>query len=250
MSGECSTKVEIRLMVRPFSCRVKQACLLTACLAFFGLSAGRASAADRYFAMVFSSQAKPKLPRYTHVWATMVKVSNAELPPDQWVYKIDTISWVPASLVVRTFKLRPEKGANLTLKETLAFVQNHHEHVSVWGPFEAPEHIYCEFMTQKARLESGRVLYQCIDSFRNPETVSDCIHSLTDIDRMNSRSAYPLSRFGDEAASEFVKVIKARGRFAAGGPSVEFAYQVLGLQCYSISRRTTEESCRRFSIGR
>jgi hypothetical protein len=236
-------------MVRPSSCGAKQACLLAVCLALLGLSAGRASAADRYFAMVFSSQAKPKLPRFTHVWATMVKVSNAELPPEHWVYKIDTISWVPASLVVRTFKLRPEVGANLTLKETLAFAQKHQEHVSVWGPFETPEFIYCEFMTQKARLESGRVLYQCIDSLHNPETVSDCIHSLTDMDRMNSRSAYPLSRFGDEAASEFVKVIKARGRFIAAGPSVEFAYQALGLQCYAISRRTTESS-RRFSMGR
>ena len=236
-------------MVRPFSCGVNQVCLLAACIAFFGLSAGHASAADRYFGMIFSSQAKPKLPRHTHVWATMVKVSNAELPPDQWIYRIDTISWVPASLVVRTFKLRPEKGANLTLQETLAFAQKYHEHVSVWGPFEAPEFIYCEFMAQKARLESGQVLYQCIDSLRNPETVSDCIHSLTDMDRMNSRSAYPLSRFGDEAASDFVKVIKARGRFIGEGPSVEFAYQALGLQCYSITRRSTEPA-RRFSIGR
>jgi hypothetical protein len=228
---------------------MKQVSLVAACVALSGLAPGSAAGAERYFAMVFSSQAKPKLPRYTHVWATMVKVSNAELPPDRWVYQIDTISWVPASLVVRTLKLRPERGANLTLKETLAFAQKHHEHVSVWGPFEAPAFIYCEFMTQKARLESGRVLYQCIDSLSNPETVSDCIHSLTDMDRMNSRSAYPLSRFGDEAASEFVKVIKGRGRFIAEGPCVEFAYQALGLQCYPIQRRNVE-SDRRPLLGR
>ena len=236
-------------MVRPFSSRVKQACLVAACLTLFGLSPDRATAADRYFALVFSSQATPKLPRFTHVWATMVKVSNVELPPEQWVYQIDTISWFPATLVVRTFKLRTEPGVNLSLHETIKVVQSHHEHVSVWGPFEAPVFMYREFMCQKARLESGAVRYQAIDSLRNAQTVSDCIHSLTDMDRSNDRSAYPLSRFGDEAAEQFVKVIKQRGRLIAEGPSVEFAYQVLGLQCYAIRRRTTEPAVQ-FAVGR
>ena len=74
----------------------------------------------------------------------MVKVSNVEMPPDQWKYQIDTISWFPATLVVHTFRLRPEPGVNLTLNDTLAVVQNQRQHVSVWGPFEVPEFIYCE----------------------------------------------------------------------------------------------------------
>ncbi len=227
----------------------KQVFLSIACIACFTHTEESANGAERYFGLVFSSQAKPKLPRFTHVWATMVKVSNAELPPDQWVYQIDTISWVPASLHVRTFKLRPEPGANLSLKDTLAFVQSHHEHVSVWGPFEVPAFIYPQFMCQKARLESGQVLYQCIDSFRSPKNVSDCIHSLTDMDRQNGRDAYPLSRFGDDAADEFVKVLKDRGRVIASGPSVEFAYQALGLQCYAITRRTCTTT-KQFGLGR
>jgi hypothetical protein len=231
-------------MFRPFFRLSKRACLVVACFASFGLTEGSAAGADRYFALIFSSQATPKLPRFTHVWATMVKVSNVELPPDRWVVQVDTISWFPATLVVRTLRLRPERGVNLNLRDTLAVVQNQGQHVSVWGPFEMCQSSYCDFMIQKARLESGQVLYQAIDKWRDPKNVSDCIHSLTDMDRMNDRSAYPLSRFGDEAADQFVKVLRERGRFIASGPSVEFAYQILGLQCYSIARRTCESTRR------
>src|ERR1700690_708086 len=103
-------------MVRSCSRLLKQVSLLAASLALFGFTGGPATGAERYYGLVFSSQAKPRLPRFTHVWATMVKVSNVELPPDQWVYQIDTISWFPATLVVRTFKFRPEPGINLSLK--------------------------------------------------------------------------------------------------------------------------------------
>lgn len=214
--------------------------LFTTCLVLLVCSARPAVSAERYFAFVFSSQAVPKLPRFTHVWATMLKVGKVELPPDQWTCQIDTISWFPATLKVHTLRLRPEPGVNLGLHETIAHVQKQHQHVSAWGPFEVPEFIYCEFMTQKARLESGRILYQAIDSLSCPENVSDCIHSLTDMDRQNGRSAYPLSRFGDDAAAEFVNVVKRRGQFVATGETIEFAYQALGLSCDSITRRGCE----------
>jgi hypothetical protein len=222
------------------------------CLAIIALLAGGqngAQAADRYFALVFSSQARPKLPRYTHVWATMVHVANAEQPPSQWAFQVDTISWFPASLVVHTFKLRSEPGINLDLQKTLAHVQRQGQHVSVWGPREVPQFMYCEFMTQKARLESGQVQYQAIDSFRNPQNVSDCIHSLTDMDRARSRTAYPLSRFGDDAAEQFVKVLAKRGHLLPVDAMTETVYQALGLPCQCITRRSCT-SDGRFPLGR
>jgi hypothetical protein len=201
------------------------------------LSATPATAADRNFVFIFSSQSCPKLPRFTHVWASMVKVTGADLPFTQRTLQLDTISWFPATLSVHTFRLRPEPGINLDLHATLEQVQHQHQHVSVWGPFEVPEFIYCEFMMQKARLESGQVLYQAIDSLRPPERVSDCIHSLTDMDRQHGRSAYPLNRFGDDAAAGFVRVIKERGGAVPEGEFVELAYQALDLRCYSVMRR-------------
>jgi hypothetical protein len=208
-----------------------------------------AFAADRYFAFVFSSQAKPKFPRFTHVWATMVKVSNAESPPTEWKFQVDTISWYPATLVVHTFRFRSEPGVNLSLKETLDLVQKHREHVSVWGPCEVPEFMYTEFLTQKCHLESGAVRYQCIDSLRDPTSVSDCIHSLTDMDRTNSRSAYPLSRFGDDAAEEFVKVLAKRGQLLPQDPVSETVFQALDLSCHCVTRRTCTSEVR-FPLGR
>lgn len=227
-------------MLRPLLGPINRLMLLTACLVTLVCLTRPAAGAERYFAFVFSSQAVPKLPRFTHVWATMVKVGKLELPCDQRTFQVDTISWFPATLKVHTLRLHPETGVNLGLHETIARVHQQHQHVSVWGPFEVPEFMYCEFMTQKARLESGRILYQAIDSLSCPENVSDCIHSLTDMDRQNRRSAYPLSRFGDDAAAEFVNVIKRRGQFVASDESIEFAYQALGISCGSITRRACE----------
>ena len=237
---------EFSLMVRRIGLSNLGFCL--ACLASFGFGTRSAHAADRYFALVFSSQAKPKMPRFSHVWATVVKVSNAELPAEKWCFQAETISWFPASLVVHTFKLRAEPGVNLDLQKTICHVQKQGQNVSVWGPREIPEFMYHEFMKQKCRLESGQVAYQCIDSFRDPNNVSDCIHSLTDMDRSRGRAAYPLSRFGDEAAEQFVRVLAKRGRFLPVDAMCEAVYESLGLQCQCVIRRTcTTEG--RFPLG-
>jgi hypothetical protein len=206
-------------------------------IAFLGTFHSSAWANERYFVVVFSSQAKPKLPRFTHVWATMIKVCNAEQPPAQWTYQIETISWFPASLSVHIFRLRPEAGANLGLQETLCVVQKQGQHISAWGPFEVPQSIYCEFMAQKARLESGQVRYKAIDRFRNPADVSDCIHSLSDMDQARRRADYPLSRVGDDAARDFAAILTKRGCCAVKDGGAELAYQALGLQCGCITRR-------------
>ncbi len=208
---------------------------LLLCVLAIALTGSSARANERYFLVLFSSQAKPKLPRFTHVWATMIRVNNAELPPERWTYQIDTISWYPASLKVHIFRLRTEPGVNLSLQKTLCVVQENGEHVSSWGPFEVPQSIYCEFLAQKARLESGQVRYKAIDTLRSPVDVSDCIHSLTDMDRTQGRSAYPLSRFGDEAAQELAAVLIRRGASRGNDCAAELAYQALGLRC--VSRR-------------
>ena len=67
--------------------------------------------------------------------------------------------------------------------------------------------------TQKARLESGRILYQAIDSFRSPNTSAIAsIRSPTWIARQSLGVSTP--PFRQRCRVEVVKVIKERSRYA------------------------------------
>src|SRR5688572_14571116 len=50
---------------------------------------------ERYFMLVFGSQSDPKQPKYTHTWATIVKVNGCDGPGAPTVEE-HTISWMPA----------------------------------------------------------------------------------------------------------------------------------------------------------
>src|SRR4051794_20670459 len=56
----------------------------------------------RYFVLIFGSQSTPWQPRYTHTWATVVKVTQPE-GPGQPTVEEQTISWLSTALVVRPF---------------------------------------------------------------------------------------------------------------------------------------------------
>src|SRR6516164_5359389 len=97
---------------------------------------GSAQGGERYYAMIFGSQSSPKLLRYTHTWATFIRVvGEGDDPLGYQVYQ-HTISWLPASLVVRVLSPVPEQGANLDLYATLDVVLKDRESVTMWGPFE------------------------------------------------------------------------------------------------------------------
>jgi hypothetical protein len=115
-----------------------------------------ARAEERHYVIIFGSQSTPRLPRYTHTWATFVKAGGEGL--DSTNYQIDevfTISWLPADLVVRSLRLRAQQGVNLDLEATLAYVLQR-ERVSEWGPFKISQRFYERALERKAELESGR----------------------------------------------------------------------------------------------
>src|SRR5690349_18163739 len=93
---------------------------LAGLLALSGLLlASSAARADRHYLLIFGSQTQPKIPRYTHTFCTIVRVADplpgcANLP-----LEVHTISWLPATLKVRPFRLHAEPGHNFTLEETL-----------------------------------------------------------------------------------------------------------------------------------
>jgi hypothetical protein len=160
------------------------------------------SADEHYFALTFGSQSHPKQLRYTHTWATIVRAVGTG--PDLSTYQlfVHTISWYPASRNVRVWALRPEKGVNMTLEETLAEVYKNGESVNLWGPFVLTKDVYDRSLRVYGALMSGRVQYRAIST--NADLyIADCIHAVAAVDPMFGRGHYPLIRIG-KPASRFI----------------------------------------------
>src|SRR5437762_11727143 len=136
-----------------------------------------AQAQDRYYVLVFSSQSEPKKFRYTHTWATFVRVPCAGGP-----LEVNTISWLPATLVIRPLALFTEPGVNLDLYSSINQARSDCERISVWGPYEIRCELYQRALERKAGLENGEYKYKAIDLFVYGASASDCIHSVTDLD--------------------------------------------------------------------
>jgi hypothetical protein len=195
---------------------------------------------EHYYVAVFGSESTPKVPRYTHTWATFVYLRE----PPECAFEVHTISWMPATLDIHPWDFRPEPGVNLDLHFTIKMVLGHRERVSQWGPYECRPELYRRFLVQKAFMESGQVGYQCIDTVGESARQGDgcdCIHAITDMDPQFGRSYYRLSRFG-EAGSEFiVEQLMTRGVLLNPQPQ-DWLNERLGLTGYPILHRTYLDS--------
>src|SRR5204863_1128531 len=92
-----------------------------------------------------------------------------------------TISWLPANLKIRFLALLPEPGHNFDLHETLRFVLNDCQRVSLWGPYQINCDLYQLACKQIQLLQSGEVRYKAVDSGYPSNRVSNCIHALSSI---------------------------------------------------------------------
>ena len=194
---------------------------------------------ERYFVLVFGSQSTPERPKYTHSWATVVKVAGCDGPGAPTVEEY-TISWMPASLDIRPWTFRVELGANLALHFTIEEMLRNKERVSVWGPYEVGPGLFHRFQVQKAFMESGRVGYQCIDSLGEAARSGDgcdCIHAVTDMDPLFARNRYPLSYFGDSASLHLVRQLQTRPIIIHPEADHGWLLPLLGLDKYPIERR-------------
>jgi hypothetical protein len=195
-------------------------------------------AEEQFYLIVFGSQSTPKLARWTHTWATLVRVrqqSGREPAIDQI-----TISWLPATLVVHPMSFHVETGVNVDLHETIEYALVHKEHVSEWGPYECRPRLYYRSRVQKGYLESGEIGYQAIDvvgeAARNGNGC-DCIHAITDQDPLFTRNRYPLRRFGNSASEFIVKEMWRRGLLIQPEQTHDWLNAVLGLDRYPIKHR-------------
>jgi hypothetical protein len=199
----------------------------------------KAPPGEHYYVIVFGSQSTPKLPRFTHTWATVAHaVEEADGTPR--LKEHHTISWLPASLNIQPLYLHPVQAVNLGLHETIEYVQGNTERVSEWGPYECLPRIYLRFLVQKEFLETYAIGYQAWDTVGEAARTGDgcdCIHAITDMDPVYSRSRYPLAWLG-EAASErlLIRLSEGRALYHPEQPD-DWLDGALGLERYPIIHR-------------
>lgn len=207
---------------------------------------GTARSGEHYYAIIFGSQSSPKLLRYTHTWATFVRVVGEGNDPRGYQVEQHTISWLPESLDVRTWAFLPEKGVNLDLYATLDAVSRDRESVTMWGPFEIIGPVYERSLRVKAILDSGAAEYRAISTPRNL-LVSDCIHAVAAVDPVFGRGHYPLIRVGKPASRYIARQVMTRSLFDQYQTDASWLIPRLGLDRYPIEiippQQITKRNC-------
>jgi hypothetical protein len=187
---------------------------LSALAVLSGFSLRPASAQDGYYITVFGSGSHPLATRRTHTFAT---VSHVQQTPEGPVAVNDTISWMPATLHIRPFALRPEPGVNLTQEESLRWAESVGIRTSMWGPFEITPERYAALMARKADLENGRIAYRAVGGFTKSAPVSNCGQSFARAGVVGQKFLEPTPYPGEQGTSKLVE----RGIRTAPHPVVE-----------------------------
>ena len=196
---------------------------------------------ERYFVLIFGSESRPKKAKFTHTWATAVRVT--EIANGLPAVEQHTISWMPATLDIRPLSLRVEEGKNLDLAFTIEEMLRHDELVSVWGPYEVGSGLFQRFLVQKQFMESGCVGYQCIDAIGEAARTGrgcDCIHAVTDMDPLYDRTRYPLAYFGEAASRHIVRQLHERPTIIRPDQCNDWLLPMLGLDKYPITRQKSD----------
>jgi hypothetical protein len=195
---------------------------------------------EHFYVIVFASQSTPKRPAYAHSFATVVHTAE-KCPGEETILEHHTISWLPATLVIRPLRFHAEPGDNLPLHDTLRYVLRNEQRVSEWGPYECRPSFYHRFVVQKEFLESGAVGYQAVDNVGEAARTGNacaCIHAITDMDPLFSRANYPLIWYGDDASANIVGRMHDRDVLLQPEVTHEWLHEALGLTAYPITRRT------------
>lgn len=207
---------------------------LAAALLALMLAPERAPAQDRHYMWVFSSQSTPKRPKYTHTWAVFARVSELD---GQTSFEAFAISWMPATLNIRGYAIRPETGVNLDLPTTLRLVNSQDQRISLWGPFAISPVLFDRAVAQKARLEDGEVEYRMVDPLVRNLYISDCIHAVSDIAGQSRLSYVEAVFFGEAAGRRIAHGFQRLGMACPVQEDLRWIEQALGMDCYPIVRR-------------
>jgi len=126
----------------------------------------------RYFMVVWAYQGPGNAARDSHTFASFYAgddLADGHVEPA-------TISWFPATGVVRPFGL--ERGRNFSLAQTLAMACRAGKQVASWGPYEITFGLYRRALARISLLKSGKVSYSMM-SLR--QGTMNCIEAAGDI---------------------------------------------------------------------
>jgi hypothetical protein len=138
-----------------------------------------------YYMVIFASQPDSNETRLSHTFATFVKAGRKTESEQERIEETHTISWMPRSFDIAILRRRPEDGTNLDLPTTLRWAQSVGARIYAWGPYQIEQELYGRALRQEARLNSGAVQFKVIDEKFRPESASNCIHAVIDIDMDN-----------------------------------------------------------------
>ncbi len=166
--------------------------------------ANTAAAGEAYYLLVFGSQL-PGLnrPAHTHSFATFVRATGLGEGCAAPQIQAWTISWLPRTLDIEVYRLRPECGVNLDLHGTLRWAFDDGQRVSMWGPYQIQKDLFDRALAQVAFLQSGAVCYKAVDTGYSTERVCNCIHAIADVALDSPRLHVGVPGWG-ESASYFV----------------------------------------------
>ena len=199
----------------------------------FALTVGETRGEEFYYVMIFGSQSKPKLLRYTHTWATFIRAVGEGPDANSYALYQHTISWLPQSLDVRTWTLLPEPGVNLDLYQTWTPSTTIASTSPCGGRSGSCPQVYERSLGVKAILDSGRAEYRAISTPRNL-LISDCIHAVAAVDPVFGRGHYPLIRVGKPASRYIARQFMTRSLFDQYQTEASWLIPRLGLDRYPI----------------
>lgn len=176
----------------------------------------------RYFIIPFASTSRDGTNRIeeSHTWALFVKTNAA-----REVVETQTISWMPATGIIRPLSTSPEVGKNYSLEETFAWTTKLGAIVKRWGPYEIVPELYERAAKRVMELENGMYKYVILDSqVREQRLAFHCIHALSDIIGPKLQTIVKRGDDGTEAV-----IMHFRPYFLNVGQDHEWLIRQLGL---------------------
>jgi hypothetical protein len=170
------------------------------------LAAFGSARADTFYVVVFGADSKPQRPKFSHSWATFVRLPGdcgCGPPADPKPLESITISWMPCKIELTPHRPLSEPGTNLDLQASFAAAYAHCEHVGAYGPLQIDECLFCRAKQHLNELESGAIRYKTIDAGHPFLNACNCIHALTAFESGQPRVRVGRTNFG-EVASYFV----------------------------------------------
>ena len=137
---------------------------------------------ESYYVVVFSAQ-RPVInqPNHAHNWGAFIRVGGPSGPEGKPNVHWHTISWMPATFIIRPARPCAEEGANVELQRTIAWAKSDGLCVSLLGPYRIDKCLYDRSVERFHQLESGAMRYKAADFGRDKDRVTNCTHALTTI---------------------------------------------------------------------